>query len=245
SSRPGSPLRYCAAGRAETAGASPAAASWRSTRGHPRSRRTRQRGVPESAACGLAYAPNREIPGTAGGHTPPAGRPRQAARTQRAIPRVTTNVTIVPASAAPIPQAERSTLSTIPRNRAGQVSATSIEPTAHSPFRAKRTTLYIATKTTQLGRQRHQRHRQREHCDIERQDVAPAVPVGQPWPEIEADNADEQRDLHPAALSGEIDRKLPHQQRRDQREYGTVHAIKAPAETIGTRDVPVARGQPV
>ena len=64
---------------------------------------------------------------------------------------VTTNVTIVPASAAPIPQAERSTLSTIPRNRAGQVSATSIEPTAHSPFRAKRTTLYIATKTTQLG----------------------------------------------------------------------------------------------
>jgi hypothetical protein len=39
----------------------------------------------------------------------------------------------------------------MPRSRAGQVSATSIEPTAHSPFNAKRTTLYIATKAIQLG----------------------------------------------------------------------------------------------
>ena len=48
---------------------------------------------------------------------------------------------MVPARAAPMPQADRSKLSTRPRNLAGQVSATSIEPTAHSPFSAKRTML--------------------------------------------------------------------------------------------------------
>jgi hypothetical protein len=50
-----------------------------------------------------------------------------------------------------MPQAERSTLRTRPRNRAGQVSATSIEPTAHSPFNAKRTMLYNRTKLPHPG----------------------------------------------------------------------------------------------
>jgi hypothetical protein len=39
------------------------------------------------------------------------------------------------------PQADRSTLRNETRSRAGQVSATSIEPTAHSPFNEKRTML--------------------------------------------------------------------------------------------------------
>jgi hypothetical protein len=47
---------------------------------------------------------------------------------------------MVPASAAPTPQAARLADRTRPRSRAGQVSATSMEPIAHSPFSAKRTT---------------------------------------------------------------------------------------------------------
>ena len=50
----------------------------------------------------------------------------------------TTKVVMVPASAAPTPQAARSAQTIRPRSRAGQVSATSIEPIAHSPFSAKR-----------------------------------------------------------------------------------------------------------
>src|SRR3546814_16234889 len=63
----------------------------------------------------------------------------------------TTTAVIVPASAAPMPQADRSAQMIVPRSRAGQVSATSIEPMAHSPFSAKRTIAYAATKKPQQG----------------------------------------------------------------------------------------------
>ena len=46
---------------------------------------------------------------------------------------------MVPASAAPTPHADRAAHITMPRSRAGLVSATSMEPMAHSPFSAKRT----------------------------------------------------------------------------------------------------------
>ena len=55
-----------------------------------------------------------------------------------------------PASAAPTPQVERSALTTKPRIRAGQVSATSIDPIAHSPLSEKRTSAYIATNIQKL-----------------------------------------------------------------------------------------------
>ena len=41
-------------------------------------------------------------------------------------------------------------LMTRPRNRAGQVSATSIEPSDHSPFSAKLTRQRTATNATQV-----------------------------------------------------------------------------------------------
>jgi hypothetical protein len=93
-------------------------------------------------------------------------------------------------------------------------------------------------------RQRHQRNHQRKHRDIDRQNIAAAEPVGQPGPQIETGDADQHRDLHPAAVGAEIERELLHQQRRDQGEDRAVHAVEAPTEPVGPGDVPVGRGQP-
>jgi hypothetical protein len=74
--------------------------------------------------------------------------------------------------------------------------------------------------------------------------IAAAKPVGAPRPKVEADDADQRRDLHPAAISAEIDHELGHQHRRDEHEDCAVHAVKVPAEAIGPRDVPMRRGDP-
>src|ERR1700749_117173 len=56
-----------------------------------------------------------------------------------------------PASDAPRHHVERVMLMTRPRNRAGQVSATSIEPSDHSPFSAKPTSERPTTKIAKVG----------------------------------------------------------------------------------------------
>jgi len=56
-----------------------------------------------------------------------------------------------PANEAPRHQVERVMLITRPRSRAGQVSATSIEPSDHSPFSAKPTKERAMTKVANVG----------------------------------------------------------------------------------------------
>ena len=56
-----------------------------------------------------------------------------------------------PASDAPRHQVERVALITRPRSRAGQVSATSIDPSDHSPFNAKPTIERAITKVAKVG----------------------------------------------------------------------------------------------
>ena len=58
---------------------------------------------------------------------------------------------IAPASEAPKHHAARLMLMTRPRRRAGQVSATSIEPSDHSPFRAKPMIDRAITNTVKVG----------------------------------------------------------------------------------------------
>jgi len=58
---------------------------------------------------------------------------------------------IAPASEAPKHHAARLMLMTRPRRRAGQVSATSIEPSDHSPFSAKPTSDRAITNTEKVG----------------------------------------------------------------------------------------------
>ena len=60
------------------------------------------------------------------------------------------NVVITPASAAPKHQVPRLMPITRPRICAGQVSATSIEPSDHSPFRAKLIALRTTTKAANV-----------------------------------------------------------------------------------------------
>lgn len=75
------------------------------------------------------------------------------------------------ANDAPRYHAPRLMLITRPRSRASQVSATSIDPSTHSPFSAK-PTAHRAAKDREGGRQRQQR-------------AAPAA-IGQPRPEVTA-----------------------------------------------------------
>src|ERR1700761_3222030 len=56
-----------------------------------------------------------------------------------------------PASGAPRHQVDGVRLMTRPRSRAGQVSATSIEPSDHSPFSAKPTSERATTKIAKVG----------------------------------------------------------------------------------------------
>src|SRR5260370_7881208 len=58
---------------------------------------------------------------------------------------------IAPAIEAPKHHAARLMLMTRPRRRAGQVSATSIEPSDHSPFSAKPTIDRAITNTEKVG----------------------------------------------------------------------------------------------
>ena len=60
------------------------------------------------------------------------------------------NVVITPASAAPKHQVPRLMPITRPRICAGQVSATSIEPSDHSPLRAKLIALRTTTNATKV-----------------------------------------------------------------------------------------------
>ena len=62
-----------------------------------------------------------------------------------------TSPVMPPASEAPRHQVERVTLMTRPRSRAGQVSATSIEPSDHSPLSAKPTSDRATTKMANVG----------------------------------------------------------------------------------------------
>ena len=57
---------------------------------------------------------------------------------------------MAPAAAAPKHQVPRLMPITRPRRRAGQVSATSMEPSAHSPLSAKLTTQRAAMKAAQV-----------------------------------------------------------------------------------------------
>ncbi len=61
------------------------------------------------------------------------------------------NVAMAPAAAAPKHQVPRLMPIARPRRCAGQVSATSIEPSAHSPFSAKFTAQRAATKVPKVG----------------------------------------------------------------------------------------------
>ncbi len=63
---------------------------------------------------------------------------------------VNTQVAMAPAAAAPKHQVPRLMPMTRPRRRAGQVSATSREPSAHSPFNAKVTMLRAAMKAAKV-----------------------------------------------------------------------------------------------
>ena len=56
-----------------------------------------------------------------------------------------------PASEAPRHQVDRVMLITRPRSRAGQVSATSIEPSDHSPLSAKPSAERAMTKIVKVG----------------------------------------------------------------------------------------------
>ena len=58
---------------------------------------------------------------------------------------------MAPASDAPKHQVARLMLITRPRRRAGQVSATSIEPSDHSPLSAKPTAQRAITNTANVG----------------------------------------------------------------------------------------------
>ena len=62
-----------------------------------------------------------------------------------------TSPVMPPASEAPRHQVERVMLITRPRSRAGQVSATSIEPSDHSPLSAKPSSERAATKIAKVG----------------------------------------------------------------------------------------------
>ena len=60
------------------------------------------------------------------------------------------HVAIAPANAAPKHHVPRLMPITRPRSRAGQVSATSIDPSDHSPLSAKFTTQRTATNAAQV-----------------------------------------------------------------------------------------------
>src|SRR5215469_699199 len=62
-----------------------------------------------------------------------------------------TSPVIPPASEAPRHQVDRVTLITRPRSRAGQVSATSIDPSDHSPLSAKPSNERAITKIVKVG----------------------------------------------------------------------------------------------
>ena len=148
---------------------------------------------------------------------------------------------IAPASEAPKHHAARLMLMTRPRRRAGQVSATSIEPSDHSPFSAKADDRPRDHEHREGGREGDDRHQEREQRDIDRKQRAPPVAVGKPRPDIEAGDADEERDLQARPVLRHGERELPDDQRRDQREDHAVHAVETPAEAIGDGDVPVRR----
>ena len=67
----------------------------------------------------------------------------------------------------------------------------------------------------EVGGDRDQRHRQREH-----------------------------RDLHAGAIGGQIDHERLQHKRRDDGEDDAIHAVEAPAQSIGHSDVPMGRGDP-
>jgi hypothetical protein len=98
------------------------------------------------------------------------------------------------AKTTPRHQVARLMLITRPRKRAGQVSATSIDPSDHSPFSAKFTTERPATNTAKVGASA-TTGQQRKQRNIDRQQGAAPVAIGQPRPEVQSDDADEQRDL--------------------------------------------------
>ena len=150
-----------------------------------------------------------------------------------------TSPVMPPASEAPRHQADRVMLITRPRSRAGQVSATSIEPSDHSPLSAKNSSRARDHEDRKGRRQRRDRHQQREQRDVDGKQRAPPEPVGQPRPEIEAGDADEERDLKAGAIFRHGQREFLDHQRRDQREDHAVHAVEAPAERIGDRDMPM------
>src|SRR4029077_16274880 len=62
-----------------------------------------------------------------------------------------TSPVMAPASEAPRHQADRVVVITCPRSRAGQVSATSIDPSDHSPLSAKKSSERAITKTANVG----------------------------------------------------------------------------------------------
>ncbi len=155
-----------------------------------------------------------------------------------------TNVTMMPAIEAPKHQVPRLMLMTRPRNRAGQVSATSIEPSDHSPFRAK----------FSEGADREERDDaswSAPRTGISSENSAmltaskrpPPVAVGEPRPDEHSRNADQQRDLHPGPPGRQIDAELLDHHRRDQAEDHAVHSVEHPAEAVGDGDVPMGGGQ--
>src|SRR5215472_19250806 len=107
-----------------------------------------------------------------------------------------TSPAMTPANEAPKHQVARLMLITRPRRCAGQGSATSIEPSDHSPLVAKVNSAR-RDKDREARRQRYDRHHQREHRDVDGEQRAAADPVGKPRPEIKPGDPEGEPDLKP------------------------------------------------
>src|ERR1700738_4903717 len=98
-----------------------------------------------------------------------------------------TRPVIAPANEAPKHQVARLMLITRPRRCAGQVSATSIDPSDHSPLSAKVSSARAATKTAKLGASATRGIISENIVDCEQ--GAAAEPVGKPRPKIKPGDA--------------------------------------------------------
>jgi hypothetical protein len=125
-----------------------------------------------------------------------------------------TSPVIAPANDAPKHQVARLMPITRPRRCAGQVSATSIDPSDHSPLSANVRSARC-DEYSKAWRQRDNRHHQRKHRDVDGKQGATPDAVGEPWPEIEPGNAESKPDLEAGAVGRDIECELLDDQGRE------------------------------
>jgi hypothetical protein len=122
---------------------------------------------------------------------------------------------------------------TRPRRRAGQVSATSeVDDAAYRH------------EGCPCGGERQYRHHDGEQGDVERQQGAASVTVGQPGPDEHAQDADQQGNLQARPVIRDSQAEFLDEQRRGQGDDHAVHAVEAPAEAVGDGDMDMRRGDP-